>query len=238
MPISRQVQRTLRTLIEEARPRMRRGGVIYWLPDRIVSSFRGSRSENPATVLAVKLLGCIADVIFDERISGNEQLSGDGNESELGGLSLASQVEIGALHFGIVAAGDEGGHVEGGSYARSAAGNSRARRSIAGLTDMRGQAGEASNGSAIGAADLGQFSDESRCHPFANAGNRGEYLKDRRKLRIPGNASGQFGFDAPALCGESGNCDAVAIQQKRLGSLFKPRLLHGDHLGELAAARG
>lgn len=51
-----------------------------------------AKRASPATVLAVKRLWCVAGVIFNEGICGYEQLSGDGDESEFGGLSLASQV--------------------------------------------------------------------------------------------------------------------------------------------------
>ncbi|WP_300184388.1 hypothetical protein, partial [Bradyrhizobium sp.] len=60
------------------------------------SSFRDAPlGAGPATVLAVKGLRHVASVIFDERISGDKELSGNSNEGELGGLSLSPQRLIG-----------------------------------------------------------------------------------------------------------------------------------------------
>jgi len=94
-------------------------------------------------------------VVFDEGVCGDQQLSRNSYERELGGLSLASQVKIGELHRVIMPARHQSGHVEGGTNAWTAARDGGPWRSIAGLTDMRSQTRETGNGSAIGTSDLG-----------------------------------------------------------------------------------
>src|ERR1700686_3682027 len=113
-----------------------------WKLNAFSSSFRGARSASPATVLAVKGLRFIRSVIFDKRVGGDEQLSGNGNEGELSGLSLVPQRLIGKLHLRIVTACHQSGHVEGGADTGSASGDGCAWRRIAGLADVRSKAGE------------------------------------------------------------------------------------------------
>ena len=124
------------------------------MPQRRHSGALAQRA-NPATVLAVKVLAEIWGVGFDQCVGCDEQFSGDGDEGDLAGLSLQAKGIVVVAELGMVAGGDQGGHVERGPGAGTAAGDRCAGRCRAGLADVWRQPRKAGDGLAIALTELG-----------------------------------------------------------------------------------
>ena len=148
-------------------------------------------------------LSVIVFVGFDERVGGDEELSGNGDERHLGRFSQQPQGLISLFHLRMMAAGNESCHVERGANAGPTAGNHRPRWRIAGLADMRRQPGKACNGPAVDAADLGQIGHQDGGNARADPRDRGQDPEIRCQAGIVGDAARQLRLDLPALLGEA-----------------------------------
>ena len=71
---------------------------------------------------------------------------------------------------------------------------------------------------------------------LTDAGNRLQDLQCPCEFVIAGNTTGEFSLDERALVRQVGDGGAMTVQEQRFGGLLEAGLLHGDHLGELAAA--
>ena len=95
-------------------------------------SFRGAAQPRAWDVLVVK--GSVDFLVWspgcDEGVCGDEKLSGDGDQRDLGGFSGQAQGVVVGFSRRVVADGDQGGHVERGSDAGPAAGDGGAGRAL------------------------------------------------------------------------------------------------------------
>ena len=100
--------------------------------------------------------GLPSSVLGDEEVGEDGELSGDGDEGELGGLSVGAQASVEGSDIGVVAGGGEGGEIEHAAHRGAAAADDALAVALAGLVGDGGEAGEHGDRFVGEAAELGE----------------------------------------------------------------------------------
>src|SRR5438105_6561799 len=78
----------------------------------------------------------------DEDVGEHDELSGDGNDGELGGFSSGDEATEEGFHIGVKAGGGDGGEIEDAPYVGLAAPDDADALALAGLISDGGEAGQ------------------------------------------------------------------------------------------------
>ena len=97
-------------------------------------------------------------VVLEHAIGGDDELSGNGDERDFGGYAVGAHGEIFAFEAFVGPCGAERGAVEGDADARPTALDMVGTGSGSRLVGMRGEAGEAGDGTAVERSQLRQVS--------------------------------------------------------------------------------
>src|SRR5215216_3985888 len=108
---------------------------------------RGRRACAPGEHLCWKssMFGAVGlphSAFADEDVGEHDELSGDGNDGELGGFSGGDEAIEEGFHIGVEAGGGDGGEIEDAPYVGSAAPDDADTLALAGLISDGGEAGQ------------------------------------------------------------------------------------------------
>src|SRR5262249_49543136 len=114
--------------------------------------------------------------VSEDGIEDDDELADASNESLLAGFAGGSELAVVSGDDRIGAAGDQGGHVEGGAHGGAATGDGAAAAHGAAVAVDRSNADEGSDLAAVEMAELGQLGDQGAQRRFADPGHAGQEI--------------------------------------------------------------
>ena len=111
-----------------------------------------------------------SSIFGNEAIGEDDDFSSDGGEGEFGWFSSCCEVLVAALHVGIAAACDQGGHIERAAQGRSSTLDAAFCLDGATFARMRREAGEGGDLLAGDTTDLGELGQEGQGGDRPHAG--------------------------------------------------------------------
>ena len=173
-------------------------------------------------------------VVADEGVGEDEELSHDGGEGELEGLSLGAEPVVGGLEVGIASDGGESGHVDGAAQGGAPAADPGLSLPAPGLAGDRRSAGEAAGLARVEGADLGHLGEDGGGGDPAEPGDADEDGGLSGEVGLGGDERGHGGVDlGDGALGGAGGAGGLAAQERQLGgagTVLGGELigLHGD----------
>ena len=141
-----------------------------------------------------------ASICFEQGVCGDDELSHDGGDGDLGGFSCCDELLVFGLQVRVVASSDEGRHVESLPDIGSAAADEALAFPCAGLSCHRSETGEASGLLVLEATEFGHRGDELVGSERPDASDAGEDLVSAGECCIGGDQVGNLSverFDMP-----------------------------------------
>src|SRR6186713_3476435 len=146
-------------------------------------------------------------------VEDGEELARDSYDSDDLRLAGGDQASTEGLEDGVVAAGDEGSHEEGGAHALAAAGNHALALPLAGLAHEGGETGKRGDLSAPERSQLRHLGDESARGDRADAWNGGEQVFALAPHWRAPDAGIDFGIDLAQFLLQGGEQPVDGAQQ-------------------------
>ena len=136
-----------------------------------------------------------ASIGFEQGVRGDDELSHDGGDGDLGGLPGSNELLIFCLEIGIVPGGDEGRHIESLPHVGASATDEALAFPLSGLSSDGGETGEGCGLLVLEAAEFGHGGDELVGGQRSDAGDAGEDLMPAGERGIGGDQVGDLGIE-------------------------------------------